>query len=343
MKFSIIIPIYNAQRYLEYCLQSLVEQDYRDYEVILVNDGSTDGCDRICRHYAEKYCEHVRYYEQENKGQYAARMFGIEQAKGEYCCFVDADDAVTKDYFKVLDHASKVSQADILLFDFEMINENGNRLDLDTDELLEAGKVSKSRILELLILSRINAMWNKAYRRTLFKYVSLSDVEMGVRIGEDLLMNIPLVEHAETFFYSAERIYQYRKNRSSISYNIGKRSIMDVDVTRNAVYQCMVRLGIDTEHNRKLFYEQYLEEVGRELRYTNQKQDLNAFKQISEAEHMVKAEKYLKNSNIPKWKKVELKLFYEKKWRIMSIYCRILIQAEKIYEFCIARKVKNGE
>lgn len=91
MKYSVIIPVYNAARTLRRCLDSLVDQSFDDYELLLINDGSTDGSDAICREYANVYpC--IRYFAKENGGVSSARNLGLEQAKGEYILFVDSDD-----------------------------------------------------------------------------------------------------------------------------------------------------------------------------------------------------------------------------------------------------------
>lgn len=94
MKYSIIIPVYNAEGTLRRCLDSLVGQQFSNYELLLINDGSTDGSDAICREYASTYsC--VRYFAKENGGVSSARNLGLEQAEGEYILFADSDDYVS--------------------------------------------------------------------------------------------------------------------------------------------------------------------------------------------------------------------------------------------------------
>lgn len=91
MKFSIIIPVYNVEKYLEKCLDSVLNQTYTDYEVILINDGSNDKSTDICRKYAVKY-QNIRLYEQNNQGLASARNLGVAKASGEYIIFMDSDD-----------------------------------------------------------------------------------------------------------------------------------------------------------------------------------------------------------------------------------------------------------
>ena len=94
---SIIVPVYNTEKYIERCLDSIMKQDYPNFEVILVNDGSTDESGIIIQKYKEKY-KNISYIKQENKGVGAARNAGIKVAKGDYISFVDSDDLIMEDY-----------------------------------------------------------------------------------------------------------------------------------------------------------------------------------------------------------------------------------------------------
>ena len=89
--FSILVPVYNVEKYLKECIESVLKQTYTNYEVILINDGSTDNSGKICNDYAEKYSQ-IRVYHQENRGLMLARKQGILKASGKYCLFLDSDD-----------------------------------------------------------------------------------------------------------------------------------------------------------------------------------------------------------------------------------------------------------
>ena len=104
--FSIIIPVYNAETTIRRCLDSFTNQRFSDYEILLINDGSTDNSDAICREYADVNSK-ICYLSKENGGVSSARNLGLEQAKGEYALFVDSDDYVSEDYFDVIDVRGK--------------------------------------------------------------------------------------------------------------------------------------------------------------------------------------------------------------------------------------------
>lgn len=97
-KISCIVPVYNVEKYLRRCVDSILAQTFTDFELILVDDGSPDGCPAICDEYAEKDSR-VRVIHQENKGVSAARNAGLDMARGEYVCFVDGDDEVSEILF----------------------------------------------------------------------------------------------------------------------------------------------------------------------------------------------------------------------------------------------------
>ena len=115
---SIIVPIYNVEPYLKECLDSILEQDLDHYEVLLINDGSTDDSGAIAREYTEKHPAHFHYYEQKNQGVSCARNKGIAQATGTYVIFVDPDDAIKNNSLRIMLDAALQSGSDILVGNF---------------------------------------------------------------------------------------------------------------------------------------------------------------------------------------------------------------------------------
>lgn len=123
VKLSIIVPIYNVEQYLRKCVDSVLNQDYEDYEIILVDDGSPDGCPQICDEYAAKH-ENIRVVHRENGGLSAARNSGIEEAKGEYVMFVDSDDYIEPNVLRGLMEQVEREQLDVLHFDYQNVRMN---------------------------------------------------------------------------------------------------------------------------------------------------------------------------------------------------------------------------
>lgn len=124
-KISVIIPVYNVEKYLGNCIESVLAQDFSDYEVILVDDGSTDKSGIICDEFAAKHSE-IRVIHQKNKGQGGARNTGIENAEGEYLLFVDSDDSIKGNMFSFLYDTAVQNNSDIVFFGMDCVDEDNN-------------------------------------------------------------------------------------------------------------------------------------------------------------------------------------------------------------------------
>lgn len=179
VKYSVIIPVYNSEKTLARCLDSLVCQNRADVQLIVVNDGSRDGSEAIIREYEKKY-PGILYISQENAGVSRARNAGLDRVAGEYVTFVDSDDYVTGDYFASLDGAE---DCDLLVFANHMVG------GADPDERalfqeLEQRETAGQRLALLLASRKIMPPWNKRFRRSVMEEMGLRFVE-GMQIGED--------------------------------------------------------------------------------------------------------------------------------------------------------------
>ena len=177
MRYSVIIPVYNAEGTLRRCLDSLVGQHFSDYELLLINDGSTDGSDAICREYANTYsC--VRYFAKENGGVSSARNLGLEQAEGEYILFVDSDDYVSENYFSVISDALDNNVVDLLMFGY--CNFGSISAEWDTGEFNENTEVGiaiwVSSAMQQYLFS---SLWSKVFKKQIIE-------QYNMRFGNDL-------------------------------------------------------------------------------------------------------------------------------------------------------------
>ena len=122
---SIIIPVYNAEKYLHKCLESIVNQSFKDYEVLVVNDGSTDNSQKIIDEYASKYTTKFRTFVKENGGQSSARNMALPFACGEYITFLDSDDYYDSKYLEILYSTAKKNNSDMVISGQQKVDENG--------------------------------------------------------------------------------------------------------------------------------------------------------------------------------------------------------------------------
>lgn len=226
-KISVIVPIYNVEKYLAACLESLQKQEFDSYEVILVDDGSKDGSGKIAESYVEKYSDIFSLVHQENKGLSEARNTGMRYAKGEYLCFVDSDDSVDKRYLSELYQTAEDTGADMVFCAFQSVDENGNCLKKVFENGFECGKVYNIQERKDLLLIQ-NAAWNKLYKKKI-----IDDNQMQFTPGvwyEDLRFVKKYMLFASKCAYCDSILYNYLVRSGSIMTSMAsKRNVEIID------------------------------------------------------------------------------------------------------------------
>lgn len=215
---SVIIPCYNAQRYLDECVQSVTTQMAPAMEILLVDDGSTDATGRLCDGWAEKDAR-IRVFHLSNGGVSAARNAALRHAKGVWVTFVDADDIVPPGAFERL-LSSATQEIDLVMGAHETLQEDGTRTKVLPEVLFPAG--NKARAKEIVIARLIegdvsyNIMCAKLHRRAFLDAQGIALCET-VNIGEDALLNLEAVARARQFVYIKDVCYTYRMHGQSAS------------------------------------------------------------------------------------------------------------------------------
>lgn len=223
MKYSVIIPVYNVEKYIDRCLKSIISQNYDDLEIIVIDNGSTDSSGIICDTYASEY-SNISVYHIENHGVGSARNFGLSKARGEFIYFVDSDDYLVGNLFA--DFADKlVSDLDLVVFSYYNSFE---------EDLIEKSRTEKSlpfkgnydkdgfiKIFKELFLSdMLYTVWNKIYRREFLLENNLSFEQY--ELGEDVRFNLNVYRNVNRTFLSQDSYYVYvigRKGSAMSSYN----------------------------------------------------------------------------------------------------------------------------
>ena len=197
---SVIIPIYNCEKYLNECIFSVLEQTYKDFELILVDDGSTDNSLNICYEFAKKDSRIIVIH-QENGGVSSARNKGLKNAKGEFITFVDSDDYVENDWLKMLLTAILANNADVSIC--------GIKFDNKLRCLCENSSLTKDELLfELQKNGLLYSVFNKLYRR---KKLTV-EFRSGLKFGEDLLFNLEYFRKINDIAVVSQALYFYRKD-----------------------------------------------------------------------------------------------------------------------------------
>ena len=168
IKLSIVAAVYNLEKYLPRCLDSLVNQTLQEIEILCVDDGSTDSAPQIIEEYQKKYPEKIKVFHKQNGGEFTTRNYGLERAQGEYVTFVDTDDYVENNWAEKLYNAAKENDADLAVCGFE-------RIDLETNKVVATNMTNFGNTVKDInskddFLLFINpAPWNKVYRREKIK------------------------------------------------------------------------------------------------------------------------------------------------------------------------------
>ena len=234
MKVSIIVPVYNAESVLHYCVDSILNQTFKDYELILVDDGSTDGSGALCDEYALTN-ENVLVKHMENQGVSVARNTGIELAKGEYICFVDSDDYVEKDFLQEM--VGKAEEGfDFVLTAYQWVDDyNHNAFKTVIYKEKESYSViDKNSLMDLSSLVLLSQPWNKLFKR---KIIIENNIRMpeDISLGEDTVFVYrylsSIINHK--FLVINKLLYNYFSNSSDSLLNKYRSDLFEISVKLN--------------------------------------------------------------------------------------------------------------
>ena len=204
MKFSVVIPVYNVEKYIEKCLDSIVNQNYDDYEIVIVDDGSKDKSGEICDEFAKKYPQ-IKVFHIPNGGVSNARNVALKHVTGEFVWFVDSDDYLVADAFlKIESWMQKYKQADLSIFDACVVNEDGSKVG-DITSSLPCGQALQFDLHREFIYAN-TSLWNRIYRMDIIREHGLA-FEEHISIAEDLLFNYKYLLCCSRIFYEKSSLY----------------------------------------------------------------------------------------------------------------------------------------
>lgn len=213
MRFSIIVPVYNVEDYLDTCLKSILAQSFTDYEVIVVNDGSTDSSKKICEYYTHKY-SHIKLIDKINGGLSDARNYGIDNAQGEYLIFLDSDDFWNYDL--ALEEINKIinqnKELDLIIFGHTQFDDGEVNIKETVFPTLQIKSGEFEADLDYLIEKKIYkaAAWDKVVKKSILVnnqiYFPIN------KIHEDAVFLSSLVLRLDNIYFSDKKIYNYRYN-----------------------------------------------------------------------------------------------------------------------------------
>lgn len=250
MKFSVIMPVYNTENYLEKSILSVLNQSYNDYELICVNDGSTDGSTQVLS--AFEYNPKIKIFKHEcNKGLFCARKTGVQNALGDYILFLDSDDWLECDALKILEKELNNGISDYIEFGYYMISANGEK------KTWRFSKEDKTKEITDVLLSKANhTLWNKCYSANIIKPIYDSLPDFYAVFSEDYYQIVIIECHIRTRKIINIPLHNYRMTTgiSNIPYYDNYEKVKNIDISLANITQELYSFFIKTNRSEYMQY-----------------------------------------------------------------------------------------
>lgn len=282
---TVIIPIYNVEKYISKCMESLINQTYTNFEVLLINDGTKDNSIEETKKII-KDDSRFKIINKENGGQGSARNLGLKKAKGEYICFIDPDDFVEKDYLKLMINKIEKENVDICITNFNMVDERGKIIKIIKNKY-QGSHSSNQRLGDFLVSINFEVSpCNKIYKKKCLKNIFF-DEELYY---EDFDLMYKIIYNTKKIYFCDEILYNYVQRNDSTSRGINKKKIKDKEKILKNMKEFLIEKKL-YEKEKKNYIKSYLLNVilsnsYQILKYSDSPLD--------------KIKKYLKNKRIKK-------------------------------------------
>lgn len=263
--YSIIIAVYNVEKYLEECLDSILAQSYTNWEVILVDDGSTDSSAAICDKYVSQDSR-FRVFHRVNEGSLMSRRYGLKQAQGEFILFPDSDDYLDKDLLLSVNEIIEKNSCDLVIYRlqrFDGLSKSDSRIVFDEGTIIGKDGLPKEELWKKVMASsdlhnlclKVTKRENAELDKDFSEYAFLES-------GTDMMQSLPILQHAKKIYFTEKVLYFYRYNANGISSSKQKKtdpeSIKKHLETRRVLLNEKLRYlkknHLDTEVYLKLYY-----------------------------------------------------------------------------------------
>ncbi len=333
-KVSVIVPVYNVERYIDRCLISLINQSLRDIEIILVDDGSPDSCPRKCDEYARRDSR-IRVIHKKNAGLGEARNSGLEIATGEYVAFVDSDDYVEKNMYECLYNIAINKKCDIVYSGFKkgtgkdsfiQISETSNFIKYENNDVKNlipdfiAAPPYKKReyIYEM-------SVWHSIYRSDIIFNNNIRFVTEREYASEDIIFQVDMLLNARSVAFIPDILYVYCFNSSSLTktLNIGKyqklKNLYNLLLAKTTCCKCSIRIsrlfvGFVRAYLKKIIISNI--DFAKKIQY---------IKSVMDDEIWNKIKLEFKPNYLPFWNNIALRLIYNRRVYLFYIYMKFIL------------------
>ncbi len=306
MKFSILIPAYNAENFIAESILSVMNQTYPNWEMIIVNDGSTDNTLDILREY-ETIDKRIKVINQENKGPLLAREAGIDISTGDYLMFLDADDYYELNTLELVNEEIKMNNPDLLLFGMKTVDTNRTLIKTipylyGTDS--SNGEITREYLLnDFLGSNKLNNLVTKTVKKSILDKDVIEYNFYGKLIqAEDRLKSLPIIFNSNKIIYINKRFYNYRTNPNSTTHNFTIKNFRDKLTSESIMEKYLIDNNVEEQYfhsfyNSFIYHSlgSYLRLIGFQKRTKYEKK--KALKLLSSSEIFKRAKPYLKGKN----------------------------------------------
>ena len=265
IKFSVIVSIFNIEKYLKRCLDSIINQTYKNLEIILIDDGSTDSSPLICDEYSKMDCR-IKVVHKKNEGLGFARNTGLEIASGDYIAFIDGDDFVSIDLFSECEKILSDYLPDIIDFDYQSFK-NGKILRdkyfRNYDKYICGDNIIQKLLLNMIYnyknkLRLHDCTWNKIYSLSFLKNIDFKFVSERIYISEDYYSNLILYSKVQSVYLSKKKMYYYCFNSNSLTHLLNTNRL-----NQNLIlYDKSIELSTQLNYPKKIKSRIYLQVLG---------------------------------------------------------------------------------
>lgn len=255
MRFSIIMPVYNVKKYIKQCMDTVIKQTYKDYEVIIVDDGSTDGSGEICEEYKAVYPDLIKVIHTENKGLMQARRCGIKNASGDIFVFVDSDDYVEKNLLENLYESFRHYSVDMVIYGFYRFIDGKDSSKEIIKLPYKSGKIlsglEKVEFCQNFMLNHTcTNMWQKAVKRDCVD-IDADYSKWNAARCEDVIQSFALLENSKTIMFLNKPLYFYRKNEGAMTAVEKPIHLRDYLTCTNVTLHYIEKWGLGCDFRKK--------------------------------------------------------------------------------------------
>ena len=255
---SIIVPIYNVEKYLNRCMTSLLNQTIKNIEIILVDDGSPDNCPQLCEQYA-LLDDRIKVIHKKNEGLGYARNSGLEVAKGEYIAFVDSDDYVSTNMYEELYNAAKTQSFDIVYCGVNAQKSNGktyqehvsDRILSSTDDIINfLANIIACDISSTQERSEPMSVWHAIYKRELIEKHNIRFMSEREILSEDIIFDINIIPNCKKIRFIPQALYHYCYNENSLTQNFQRNKLSRSSSLLKEMLSALKKQGLSHLENR---------------------------------------------------------------------------------------------